>query len=142
MHERQAIHIDHINIRTDRFDESCDFYQRLLLLNRSAPPGLDPARFAWLSNDKDQPIIHIASLAEDEPGEEATTVSRGTGRLHHIAFTCADYAAWRSRIDAMALDCEENEFPAARLRQLFVLDPDGIRLEFNFYAVDEEPPVA
>lgn len=120
--------IDHVNIRTDRLEEACAFYERLLLLTRDAPPGLDPARYAWLRNGAGHAVIHIAS-----PSERDGDDGEGTGALHHVAFSCSDYDTWRSRIDAMGLSCEVNDFPAASLRQLFVIDPDGIRLEFNFH---------
>lgn len=127
-----AVSIDHINIRTDRLEESCAFYERLLELTRDAPPGMDPTRFVWLRNRDGRPIIHIAT-----PAEEVGISPAGTGHLHHVAFTCTDYAQWQARIEAMGLACEVNDFPAARLRQLFVMDPDGIRLEFNFHAMPE-----
>ena len=132
MVQQTAVTIDHINIRTDRMGESCAFYERLLKLTRDAPPGLDPERFAWLRNADGQPIIHIATPAEDESASLS-----GTGHLHHVAFTCSDYADWHGRIEAMGLAYEVNDFPAARLRQLFVLDPDGIRLEFNFHGMPQ-----
>lgn len=134
MNAPQSVRIDHINIRTDELDRACAFYQRLLQLERTAPPGLDPEYYAWLRNGDGQPIIHIAS-----PAEEGTNVdpAQGTGSLHHVAFACSDYAIWRERMDAMDLEVEVNDFPAARLRQLFVLDPDGIRLEFNFHDMPE-----
>lgn len=132
MEGQAAVSIDHINIRTDHLEESCAFYERLLKLNRDAPPGMDPSQFAWLCNQDGRAIVHIAS-----PAEAAGGSATGTGHLHHVAFTCSGYQDWRDRIDSMGLTCEINDFPAARLRQLFVTDPDGIRLEFNFYAVPE-----
>lgn len=123
------VRIDHINIRTDRFEETCAFYETLLVLERGAPPGLDPARFAWLRNGEGEAIVHVGS-----PAEKAAA---GTGLLHHVAFTCSGYAEWRGRIDAMGLACEANDFPEARLRQLFVSDPNGVLLEFNFHDVTE-----
>lgn len=129
-----AVTIDHVNIRTDRLDAACAFYEGLLGLTRDAPPGLDPARFAWLRNAQGQAIVHLATPA----AEGGASGRAGTGALHHVAFTCDGYEDWRDRIAGMGLACEVNDFPAARLRQLFVIDPDGVRLEFNFHAMPAE----
>jgi hypothetical protein len=91
-----------------------------------------------LRNASGRAIVHLAMATQAGGGERPN----GTGLLRHVAFTCSDYARWRERIDAMGLPCEVNDYPEARLRQLFMMDPDGIRLEFNFHAMPERrsPP--
>lgn len=41
--------LDHINIITDRLDETAEFYRSLLdLERRNAPPPLAPAQAQWI----------------------------------------------------------------------------------------------
>src|SRR5690606_32866717 len=84
--------LDHVNIITDRLDETAEFYGRLLgLVRKDAPPPLTPETATWMFDAQDRAIIHINSLdcyrtydREVEPGSL-------TGALHHVALKCVGY---------------------------------------------------
>ena len=78
------------------------------------------------------PVVHVADRTEYEA--HASTMglasSVGTGTVDHIAFSATDYDATRSRLDEAGASYVENEIPGL-MRQLFVNDPNGVRIEIN-----------
>jgi catechol 2,3-dioxygenase-like lactoylglutathione lyase family enzyme len=122
--------IDHFNLRTHLLDETCDFYEKLLELRRGRAAGMDQGRNAWMYDEQDRPIIHINMPNDGEkelPGEN-------TGRLHHVALDCHGYDEMMKRIEDLGVYHETNFIDEIGLRQVFIYDPNGVRLELNFQA--------
>lgn len=127
--------LDHVNIITDRLDETAEFYAGLLgLERRDAPPPLTPQNATWMFDGEDRAIIHINST--DCPRTYDREVEPGalTGALHHVALKCTGYADVKGRLDAMGADYQENLVGAINLRQIFTADPNNVLLELNFFA--------
>ena len=85
------------------------------------------------------PCIHIAEWVtytahSQRLGLPVTAPAPGTGALDHIAFRASDYDGFLARLVASGVVPDRLDSPAAGLRQLFVLDPNGIKLEINFFA--------
>jgi catechol 2,3-dioxygenase-like lactoylglutathione lyase family enzyme len=127
--------LDHVNIITDKLDETAEFYGKLLgLVRKDAPPPLTLQTATWMFDAEDRAIIHINSLdchraydREIQPGEL-------TGALHHVALKCVGYAEVKGKLDAMHAEYKENLVSAINLRQIFTTDPNNILLELNFFA--------
>ena len=49
-----------------------------------------------------------------------------------MAFQAADLAGTRARLADLGVAFEERTVPGQGLVQLFVRDPDGVRIELNF----------
>ena len=127
--------LDHVNIITDRLDETAEFYAGLLgLERRDAPPPLTPQNATWMFDGEDRAIIHINST--DCPRTYDREVEPGalTGALHHVALKCTGYEDVKGRLDAMGADYQENLVAAINLRQIFTVDPNNVLLELNFFA--------
>jgi hypothetical protein len=63
-----------------------------------------------------------------------STRAPGTGPLDHIAFNAVDYAAVKARLTAHGVEAAENLVPGVGLRQLFLSDPNGVKIEINIAA--------
>jgi catechol 2,3-dioxygenase-like lactoylglutathione lyase family enzyme len=126
--------LDHVNIITADVEASVRFYARLLGLEpRDGPPPLTHANARWMHDKGGRPILHINSL--DCPRAFDREVNPGpTGAMHHVALRCSGYQEVQARLDAAGLDYRVNEVPAVGLRQIFVLDPNAVLLELNFFA--------
>lgn len=120
--------LDHVNIRTEDMAQSVRFYERLLGLAPMIPPGMGDIRVTWMCDAADMPVIH---LTEPLPGETRYDASH-SGRLHHVAFDCGEHDAIVERLAEMALPYEVNVVASIGLRQIFAMDPNGVRLELNF----------
>lgn len=126
--------LDHVNVITDRLDDTCRFYVALLgLERRDAPPPLTPQNAQWLYDKGGRAVLHINST--DCPRTFDRTVEPGalTGAIHHVALNCSGHDDVLARIAAMGLDCQRNTVSAIALRQIFVADPNNVLLELNFF---------
>lgn len=127
--------LDHVNIITDKLDETADWYAKLLdLERRDGPPPLTPETAQWMCDAEGRAIIHINSVdcvraydREVKPGEL-------TGALHHVALRLQGYEEVKARLDSRGADYQENLVEAINLRQIFTADPNNVLLELNFFS--------
>jgi catechol 2,3-dioxygenase-like lactoylglutathione lyase family enzyme len=127
--------LDHVNIITDKLDETAEFYGKLLgLVRKDAPPPLTPATAQWMFDAQDRAIIHINSLDCQRTYDREVEPGSLTGAVHHVALKCVGYEEVKGRLDAMGAHYKENLVAAISLRQIFTPDPNNILLELNFFA--------
>ncbi len=126
--------LDHVNIITDRLDETAEFYTALLgLERRNAPPPLTPDNAQWMFDDNGLAIVHINSVECPRTYERSVKPGAATGAIHHVALTCTGHAELMQRIDTMGLACQTNRVDAIGLTQVFTTDPNNVLLELNFF---------
>jgi catechol 2,3-dioxygenase-like lactoylglutathione lyase family enzyme len=126
--------LDHVNIIAADIHATARFYAGVLgLMARDAPPPLTRDTAQWMHDETGRAIIHINSLDCRRTYERE--VSPGpTGSIHHVALNCSGYDDILSRLAALHLDFKTNTVAAIGLRQIFVMDPNAVLLELNFYA--------
>ncbi len=116
--------LDHVNISTADPDATLEFYCGVLGLvdDRSRRPDFGfPG--AWLFAG-DRAVVHL-NFVDDEPGVAANA-------LDHVAFECAGFESTRAELDRRGIAYRTSERPVDELFQLFVVDPNGVKLELNF----------
>ncbi|HTT43566.1 MAG TPA: VOC family protein [Steroidobacteraceae bacterium] len=125
--------LDHVNIITGDLEGTARFYAELLGLEpRDGPPPLTHANARWLYDQAGRAVLHLNSL--DCPRAYDREVRPGpTGALHHVALRCTGFEEIRARLAQRGLQSRLNEVSAIGLRQIFVLDPNEILLELNFF---------
>jgi len=125
--------LDHVNIITSDVEGSARFYVELLGLEpRDGPPPLTHENARWMYDAAGRAILHINSL--DCPRHYDREIRQGpTGALHHVALRCSNYEDLLARLESRGLEHRLNEVTAVALRQIFVLDPNGVLLELNFF---------
>jgi catechol 2,3-dioxygenase-like lactoylglutathione lyase family enzyme len=127
--------LDHVNIITDRMDETAEFYSRLLgLERRDAPPPLTPQNATWMFDAEGRAIIHINTVDCPRTFDREVQPGSLTGALHHVALKCTGYEEVKGRLDTMGAEYKENLVSAISLRQIFTADPNNLLLELNFFA--------
>jgi catechol 2,3-dioxygenase-like lactoylglutathione lyase family enzyme len=118
----------HVNIRTPRFDETVDYYRRVIgLTAMPAATRPDSQRHAWMSEADGHASIHI----QQEQAAE-TVAAGGSPMYHHIAFDCVNPQQWRNRLTGLGEPFTELVFAEAGLVQFNLTDPNGLRLELTF----------
>lgn len=126
--------LDHVNIITDRLDETAQFYATLLSLQRrDAPPPLTPENAQWMYDENGLAILHINSVDCPRTYERSVEPGAATGAIHHVALTCTGHAELMERLAAMGLACQTNHVAAIGLTQVFTTDPNNVLLELNFF---------
>lgn len=126
--------LDHVNIITDRLDETADFYVRLLdLERRDGPPPLLARQVQWMHDASGRAILHLNSVdcprAFDRPVEPGAL----TGAIHHVALNCSGFGEVTRRLDAAGAEFRVNLIESIGLRQIFTADPNNVLLELNFW---------
>jgi catechol 2,3-dioxygenase-like lactoylglutathione lyase family enzyme len=125
--------LDHVNIITADVAGTARFYAELFELEpRDGPPPLTHENARWMYDEGGRAIVHINSL--DCPRSYEREVRAGpTGALHHVALRCSGYEELRARLKQRRIAHQLNDVTAVRLRQIFLLDPNQVLLELNFF---------
>jgi catechol 2,3-dioxygenase-like lactoylglutathione lyase family enzyme len=131
--------LEHFLVMTHDVDATRDFYRDVLGFQEGHRPELGFIGH-WLYLGE-TPVIHIAEWASytahgSRLGIPVTRPAPGTGALDHVAFNGrdADYPLLRQRLESAGVACHPHDSPAIGLRQVFVEDPNGLKLELNFWA--------
>ena len=122
--------LQHINIHVADVERSKQFYTRVLGLRVGPRPPVASVGY-WLYLG-DQPLIHL--VQRPAAGNLPTA---GNGAVDHVAFHGIDLDATRRLLQADGLSFHETVIPRDGTIQLFVHDPDGVKIELNF---DSCPP--
>ena len=121
--------LDHITVNASDLDASRRFYVDVLGLHDGDRPAFDVPG-AWLYAG-DHAIVHLVGERE----RPAAT----TGPFDHFAFQAADLAGVIGRLKAAGVAYDLFTVPGLGRKQVFVEDPDGVRIELSFGA-DEAIP--
>ena len=115
--------LDHFNITTSCPEDTVNFYCEILGMQDGArlrPPSQSPGTWLLLN---DQPALHINFVSES-PGD-------ATGPIDHLAFDASGVEQFEQRLNEQGIHYNKVERPAVGLIQLFLRDPNGIKLELN-----------
>ena len=116
----------HVNIRTADMDRARDFYVRALGLRVGDRPPFASAGY-WLYLGE-QPVVHLVQLTAGDTREA------GSGRVDHVAFHGVDLDGTRQALTAAGISFRETVVPRDNTVQIFIHDPDGVKIEINFEA--------
>jgi len=128
--------LEHYLVLTADIDGTRDFYCQVLGMREGPRPPLGfPGYWLYLG---DTAVIHIAewqtytehSATRDIP---VSTPAPGTGALDHIAFNASDYDEFLANLERAGVQAHRNIANANGLRQVFLLDPNGIKIEVNIW---------
>jgi len=117
----------HLNIRCSKEDLPAieKFYGDVLRLKTGYRPNFKFGGI-WLYDGED-PIIHVGARFPKGP----IIKDQHSGSVDHIAFKASGAADFRKRLKKLHIDFEEQNIENAGY-QVFLYDPVGTKLEFNF----------
>jgi catechol 2,3-dioxygenase-like lactoylglutathione lyase family enzyme len=126
--------LDHLLVLTDDIDATRDFWCAALGLEVGERPPLEFPGY-WLYA-QGVPCVHVAD--RDVYNAHASTLglapsegTRGSGVVDHVAFNASDYDEVSARLERHGVTAVKNTVPAIGMRQLFISDPNGVRIEIN-----------
>jgi catechol 2,3-dioxygenase-like lactoylglutathione lyase family enzyme len=115
--------LDHVTVNCGDLDRSRDFYAKALGLREGDRPAFGfPGAWFYL---EERPVVHLIGGGRGEPAPS-------TGAFDHVAFEARDFDAVLARLTRLGLAPDQMVVPGGRLRQIFVQDPDGVKIELNF----------
>jgi catechol 2,3-dioxygenase-like lactoylglutathione lyase family enzyme len=127
--------IQHLLVLSDDIEATRDFYRDVLGLREGERPPLEfPGFWLYLGGE---PCLHIADRGAyaahaSTLGLDVAVAAGDGGPIDHVAFAAENYEETAARLQRVGIEAVENKVPAAGLRQLFVEDPNGLRVEMNF----------
>ncbi|MCZ7562682.1 MAG: VOC family protein [Burkholderiales bacterium] len=129
-------HLEHFLIQTADIQGTCDWYERVLGMRRGYTPDFKfPVQWMYVG-DKD--VLHVteggAAVSENRKryvGQESTAIS-GSGVIDHVAFRCENLRQMLDHLQRNEIDFKQRMVSDQGLYQLFLVDPNGVKLELNF----------
>ena len=114
--------LDHVNISTSNMNDTLSFYVDLLNFTDGYRPPFDfPG--AWLYAGEN-PVIHLV-FSDSDPKVICNPVD-------HIAFEATDFEKTKQRLENANWEFRCSSVPDTQIRQIFLVDPNGVKLELNF----------
>jgi catechol 2,3-dioxygenase-like lactoylglutathione lyase family enzyme len=121
--------LEHALVLTDDLEATRAFYCDVLGFETGDRPDLPfPGYWLYLGG---VPCLHIAERAAYETQLERMGLRRADGSVDHLAFAATGHGALAARLAAAGVPTVANDVPAAGMRQLFLEDPNGVRIELN-----------
>ena len=132
--------MEHYLVLTNDIDGTRDFYCNALGMHVGPRPPLAFLGY-WLYVGE-TPCIHIGEWTTYTAHSKSqripvTTPAPGTGPVDHIAFNGDDFDEILARLRKHGVTAHINHVPGGFLRQLFLTDPNGVKIEIN---VTSRPP--
>ncbi|WP_059520242.1 MULTISPECIES: VOC family protein [Burkholderia] len=136
--------IFHCAIRTADLDATLLFYKGALGLKEVPRPAGLKFPGAWLAvpNAIGQPILHVYAgyAAADGRGEIPTDNERGA--VDHISLLAHGFTHYRAHFEKLGISAREQNQNGGSNWQMFVHDPNGIKIELTFdQAAEPDLPV-
>ena len=129
-------HMEHVLVQTTDMDATREFYTKVLGMHVGPSPDFKFPVF-WLYIG-DQDVIHVteggaatSSNRKKYVGQQSEATS-GTGVIDHIGFRCTGLAEMMGHLKRMNVSFTERQVNDQGLYQLFLMDPNGIKVELNF----------
>ena len=132
---------EHVLILADDVDKTKDFYVDILGLNIGYRPDF-PFKGYWLYLDENPKAacIHLAMRKQDTGQDyyigKKDDVKSGSGAIDHVAFNADDIESMKAKLEKISMEYTHRKVPGFPLEQLFIMDPDGVKVELN-YATSE-----
>jgi len=136
-------HIEHILVASDDIDATRDWYARVLGMRSGPHPDFGfPVHWMYLG---ERDIVHIGPSAKGANeiqkkylGRTSQDAGAGTGALDHIAFRATGLKQMLEHLRAEKIAFSQRRANGQALFQLFFYDPNGIKIELNYDAVEAE----
>jgi catechol 2,3-dioxygenase-like lactoylglutathione lyase family enzyme len=120
--------LDHVNIRTHDLEATRAFYVDIVGLRAGDRPPFDFPGL-WLYDDR-VAVIHVTGL----DASDARTTDGGS--VDHIAFCVEGLRAMRERVARAGVRAQEAVVPRNGDVQIFLRDPNGVKIELTFTAAE------
>ena len=129
-------HLEHFLIQTADMNATRDWYVDVLGFTEGAHPDFKfPVCWLYIGGTD---VIHITeggkNVSENRKrylGQQSDALE-GTGVIDHVAFRCTGLREMMARLQSKGVTFHKRQVDEQGLFQLFLLDPNGIKVELNF----------
>lgn len=134
-------HIEHYLIAADDMEGTRDWYCAVLGMQEGWHPDFGfPVYWLYL-NGRDMVHIgpsakHAGEIQKAYLGRASQDAGEGTGAIDHIAFRATGLEETMAHLRRRGVSFDERRANGQALYQLFLYDPNGIKVELNFDAAE------
>jgi len=129
-------HLQHFLIQTPDLEATAKWYVDTLGLREGPHPDFKfPVVWLYIG---DQDVLHMtaggANVSEQRMqylGQQSQA-TEGTGVIDHVAFRATGLADTIEHLKAKAVSFTTRQVSSQGLFQIFLLDPNGVKIELNF----------
>ena len=135
-------HIEHFLVQTADMEKTRDWYVRVLGMRVGPNPDFKfPVCWLYIG-DKD--VVHVTegggNVSENRTkyvGQQSEALS-GSGVVDHIAFRATGLRETIEHLRSLGVEFRQRQVNDQGLYQLFLFDPNGIKIELNFAREEAE----
>jgi catechol 2,3-dioxygenase-like lactoylglutathione lyase family enzyme len=135
-------HLEHFLIQCADIEATRDWYVRVLGLTEGPHPDFKfPVCWLYIG-DKD--VIHLTQGGKDVSenrrrylGQQSEAL-QGSGVVDHVAFRCTGLGETMAHLKALEVPFNQRRVNDQGLYQLFLIDPNGVKIELNFAALEAQ----
>jgi catechol 2,3-dioxygenase-like lactoylglutathione lyase family enzyme len=135
-------HLEHYLIQSADLDATKDWYVRVLGMDEGPHPDFGvPVYWLYLGG---RDVLHLTQGGANVPetrkrylGQESQA-TQGSGVIDHVAFRATGLAEMIDHLRRLGVGFKERQVDAQGLYQLFLFDPNGVKVELNFAASEAE----
>lgn len=133
-------HLQHFLIQTADLEKTKDWYVDVLGMRVGPHPDFKfPVYWLYLG---DTDVLHLtaggANVSQNRLkylGQQSTATS-GSGVVDHVAFRATGLTDMIAHLERKGIDFRERRVNDQGLYQLFLVDPNGVKIELNFEAAE------
>lgn len=129
-------HLEHVLVQTTDMEGTRDFYTRVLGMHVGPSPDFKFPVFWLYLGERD--VIHVTSGGANTSanrkqylGQQSDAVS-GSGVIDHLAFRCTGLSEMMEHLTRHKVGFTKRMVNDQGLFQLFLMDPNGVKVELNF----------
>jgi catechol 2,3-dioxygenase-like lactoylglutathione lyase family enzyme len=131
-------HLEHYLIQTVDLEATKDWYVRVLGMDEGPHPDFGvPVYWLYLGG---RDVLHLTeggrnvSAARKRYLGQESQATHGSGVIDHVAFRATGLAEMIDHLGELGIEFKERQVDAQGLYQLFLFDPNGVKVELNFAA--------
>ncbi len=133
-------HLEHFLIQTADLEGTRDWYVDVLGMRVGPSPDFKfPVCWLYLG---ERDVLHLteggAGVSENRKAYlgQQSEATEGSGVIDHVGFRCTGLAEMMDHLRATGVAFTERQVDDQGLFQLFLMDPNGVKVELNFAAAE------
>jgi len=133
-------HLEHFLIQTEDLDVTVDWYVDVLGMEEGPHPDFKmPVRWLYLG---EEPVLHLTVGGENVSENrkkylgQQSKATKGSGVVDHVAFRATGLTEMMNRLDDKGIEYTKRQVDDQGLFQLFLIDPNEVKVELNFAAAE------
>ena len=135
-------HIEHFLLQTSDMEKTREWYTTVLGMRVGPSPDFKFPVFWLYIGDTD--VVHVCEggkgVSENRKqyvGQQSEA-TEGTGVVDHIAFRATGLRDMLAHLKKLKIDFKQRQVDDQGLYQLFMFDPNGVKIELNYSASEAQ----